>query len=93
LREPQETATVPKTARLTIRRWGNSLAVRIPAGVARSARFAVGQEVEIAVEAEGLTVKPVGPPRLTLAQKLEQFDPAKHGGEAMAADLVGAEII
>jgi hypothetical protein len=30
-------------------------------------------------------VKPVGDPKLTLAQKLAAFDPAQHGGEAMAA--------
>jgi antitoxin MazE len=82
-----------KAARLTIRQWGNSLAVRIPARVARAARFEVGQEVEVATHDGSVTVKPVGPRRLTLAQKLQQFDPAKHGGEAMAAEPVGAEII
>jgi antitoxin MazE len=81
-----------KAARLTIRQWGNSLAVRIPARVARAARFEVGQEVEVATHDGGVTVKPVGPRRLTLAQKLQQFDPAQHGGEAMATDPVGAEI-
>jgi antitoxin MazE len=35
-----------KTATLTIQQWGNSLAVRIPAPVARSAHFEVGLEVE-----------------------------------------------
>lgn len=30
---------MPKTATLTIQQWGNSLAVRIPAAVARSAHF------------------------------------------------------
>jgi antitoxin MazE len=29
-------------------------------------------------------IKPVGEPKLTLAQKLAAFDPARHGGEAMA---------
>lgn len=80
-----------KTARLTIQRWGNSLAVRIPAPVARLARFKLGQEVEIATQEDGVTVKPVGAPRLTLAQKLAQFDPLRHGGEAMAGGLAGLE--
>ncbi len=30
---------MPRNAKLTVQRWGNSLAVRIPAAVARSARF------------------------------------------------------
>jgi antitoxin MazE len=80
-----------KTATLTIQRWGNSLAIRIPAAVARSARFEVGQEVEITAEEIGVSVKPVGPRRLTLAEKLHQFDPATHGGEVMATGAVGAE--
>lgn len=81
-----------KAAKLTIQQWGNSLAVRIPAAVARSAHFSVGQPVEVLVENDGVMVKPVGEPKLSLAQKLALFDPAKHGGEAMATDRVGAEV-
>ncbi len=33
-----------------------------------------------------------GQPRLTLAQKLKALDPVLHGGEAMAAGRVGAEV-
>jgi antitoxin MazE len=82
-----------KTARLTIQQWGNSLAVRIPAQVARSAHFQVGQEVEVTAQESGVTVTPIGPRKLTLAQKLELFDPAVHGGEAMSTEPVGAEVI
>jgi antitoxin MazE len=81
-----------KTATLTIQQWGNSLAVRIPAAVARSAHFEVGLEVEVTTDEVGVTVKPVGPRKLTLAEKLDQFDPAKHGGEVMATDRIGAEV-
>ncbi len=81
-----------KAAKLTIQQWGNSLAVRIPSAVARSARFAVGQPVEMVVEDAVIMVRPVGEPKLTLAQKLALFDPAKHGGEVMATGRVGAEV-
>jgi antitoxin MazE len=81
-----------KIAKLTIQQWGNSLAVRIPSAVARSARFAVGQPVEVTVQDTGVVVKPVGEPKLTLAQKLALFDPSKHGGEVMATGRVGAEV-
>jgi len=33
-----------------IKRWGNSLAVRIPANLASEAQFAEGQEVDVQVE-------------------------------------------
>jgi len=80
-----------KRATLTVQQWGNSLAVRIPAAVARSARFVVGQPVELHVGEEGVLVKPAGRPKLTLAQKLAVFDPAQHGGEVMATYRIGAE--
>ena len=83
---------MPKTATLTIQQWGNSLAVRIPAAVARSAHFEVGQQVEVTTEEIGVSVKPVGARKLTLAEKLVQFDPAKHGGEAMETAPVGVEV-
>jgi antitoxin MazE len=84
---------MPKvTATLTIQKWGNNLAVRIPAAVARSARFALGQPVEVSAQKGGVVVRPVGRPKLTLTQKLTLFDPAKHGGEAMATGRVGREI-
>ena len=40
----------------------------------------------------GILLRPMGEPKLTLAQKLKAFDPAVHGGEAMASGLVGAEV-
>jgi antitoxin MazE len=80
-----------KGATLTVQRWGNSLAVRIPAAVARSARFRVGQPVEVSAQDSNVLVKPLGEPRLTLAQKLAAFDPALHGGEVMATRPVGNE--
>ena len=82
-----------KSARLSIQQWGNSLAVRIPAAVARSAHFAVGQQVEVSADETGVTVKSIGAPKLSLAQKLSLFDPAVHGGEVMATAPVGAEVI
>jgi antitoxin MazE len=82
-----------KTATLTVQQWGNSLAVRIPAAVARSARFKVGQPVEVSAQDSAVLVKPIGKPRSTLAQKLAAFDPGLHGGEAMGSTPVGAEVI
>jgi antitoxin MazE len=83
---------VTKTATLTVQQWGNSLAVRIPAAVARSARFKVGQPVEVSVQDSTVLVRPIGAPKTTLAQKLAVFDPALHGGEAMGGAPVGAEV-
>jgi antitoxin MazE len=82
-----------KSAILTIQQWGNSLAVRIPAAVARSARFSVGQPVEVSAQDSNVLVKAIGHPRLTLAQRLAAFDPALHAGEAMAYRPIGRETL
>ena len=79
-------------ARLTIQRWGNSLAVRIPAKVARAARLSEGQPVVVIAQDAGVAIKPVREPKLTLAQKLVRFDPKKHRGELMATRRAGAEV-
>lgn len=81
-----------KAATLKLQQWGNSLALRIPASIARSVRFAVGQPVEISVQDTSVLVKAVGRPKLTLAQKLIAFDPAQHSGEALATGRVGKEV-
>jgi antitoxin MazE len=80
------------TANQTIQEWGNGLAVRITSPVAKAARFTVGLPVVVEVVQEGILLRAVGKPKLTLAQKLKAFDPAVHGGEAMASGLVGAEV-
>ncbi len=81
-----------KSATLTVQQWGNSLAVRIPAAIARAARFKVGQPVEVSAQDSNVLVKAVGQPQLSLSQKLAAFDPALHGGEAMETRPMGREI-
>ena len=78
---------------MTVQQWGNSLAVRIPAAVARSARFRVGQPVEVSAQDSSVLVKALGEPKLTLAQKLAAFDPALHSGEVIATRPVGNEAL
>ena len=81
-----------KTATLTLQRWGNSLAARIPSSIARSAGFRVGQPVEVSVQDSTVRVVAAGEPRLTLKQKLARFDPERHGGEALATSRAGNEV-
>jgi antitoxin MazE len=88
-----ESMTTGVKVEQTVQEWGNGLGVRITAPVARAARFARGLPVTVEVVAEGILVRPAATrPRLTLAQKLRAFDPARHGGEAMADARTGAEV-
>lgn len=79
-------------AELTVQNWGNNLAVRIPAAVARAVRLVRGQSVTIEAVDGQIVVRPhAGLPRLTLEQMVKAFDPQLHGGEVMADTPRGAE--
>lgn len=76
---------------LDIKQWGNNLGVRLPAAVAREARLRVDQRVRVSVEDGHVVISPVADAPLTLHQRLALFDPARHGGEAMVSQRIGAE--
>ncbi len=76
---------------LDIKHWGNNLGVRLPAAVAKAARLHADQRVQVSVEDGRVIITPLDEGPLTLEQRLARFDPARHGGEVMAAAPVGAE--
>ena len=76
---------------LDIKPWGNNLGVRLPAAVARAAHLSANQRVRITVEDGRVIITPHGQRALSLAERLALFDPAVHGGEAMATPRVGRE--
>jgi antitoxin MazE len=83
--------SMPKSATLKIQRWGNSLAVRIPSEVARSAKLSAGQPVEVSVQEVGVAIVPIGPREMSLLERLHAFDPLLHGGEALVTRRIGNE--
>ena len=82
---------VSKVAHLSVQKWGNSLAVRIPATIARGAHFHIGTLVELTIQDNGVFVRPTGGHKLSLEERLKSFDPLKHGGEVMASPSIGME--
>ena len=77
---------------LDIKRWGNSLGVRLPAGVARKANLHADQRVRITVDGNYVIISPVLDAPLTLEQRLAVYDPKRHGGEEMiTTEKLGAE--
>lgn len=84
-------ATTP--SRQALRRWGNSLGIRLPASIAREAQLQVDQAVELSVVEGGVMIRPVQR-RLSLAERLAAYEPmAGEPTEAMAFRPVGAEVI
>lgn len=76
---------------LDIKQWGNNLGVRLPAAVARAAHLHADQRVRVSVEDGTVVIRAVGEAPLSLEQRLERFDPTKHGGEVMDSPMMGAE--
>ncbi|MBA3755189.1 MAG: AbrB/MazE/SpoVT family DNA-binding domain-containing protein [Nitrosomonas sp.] len=77
---------------LDIKQWGNNLGVRLPAAIAREAQVHADQQVKLTVSGGQIIITPVQEKPLTLEQRLAQYDPAQHGGEAMTpAQRLGAE--
>ncbi|MDO9265104.1 MAG: AbrB/MazE/SpoVT family DNA-binding domain-containing protein [Desulfosalsimonadaceae bacterium] len=76
---------------LDIKKWGNSLGVRLPVAIAQAARLHVDQRVHLSVEEGAIIIRPEQCPGLSLEERLSRFDPARHGGETMQTRAVGAE--
>jgi antitoxin MazE len=69
--------------------WGNGLALRLTEPMAKIAGVAEGSPVRVTVKPGRIVIDTEVEP--TLDQMLAAFDPAKHGGEAMAGRPVGKE--
>jgi antitoxin MazE len=59
-------------ALLQVKRWGNSLAVRIPAGLADTLHLQEDTDIEISAEDGALVIKPAGVKKFSMARFLEE---------------------
>lgn len=79
---------------LDIKRWGNSLGVRLPVAIAKIANLHLDQKVRLSAEKGKVIISPIVNEFATLEQRLARFDPDIHNGEAMQISaLMGAEKI
>jgi len=77
---------------LDIKQWGNNLGVRLPATIAREAHLHAHQRVRIAVVDGQIIITPMPDKPLTLEERLNAYDPERHGGELMTTtQRLGAE--
>ena len=66
---------VQLTKMQTISKWGNSLAVRIPAGTADSLGLSAGSEVDLKVKAGALVMSPARKRRYELRELVDRITP------------------
>lgn len=77
--------------RVAVRKWGNSLALRIPKAFADGARIESGSEVELSLEEGRLVVTPLSPAE-TLASLLAQVTDDNRHAEVVTGPAVGEEV-
>jgi antitoxin MazE len=76
----------------SIKPWGNSLGLRLPAVIAKAVGLHADQCVKISTKGQTVIITPCEQKPLSLEERLARFDPARHGGEVMNTDNpLGAE--
>ncbi|MEA5443551.1 AbrB/MazE/SpoVT family DNA-binding domain-containing protein [Cyanobium gracile] len=75
-----------------VQKWGNSLGVRIPRGLAEQIGLGAGTEVSLSAKDGELVVKPSLPTRLSLDDLLEEVTAANLHSSVDTGEAVGLEI-
>ena len=75
-----------------IKKWGNSLALRIPKLLAEQLDIKTDTEVEIAVEDGQMVIKPLSEPTLTLEELLAQITDENLHEEVETGTADGGEV-
>ena len=76
----------------SVRRWGNSLALRIPRAYAAETHLSEGSEVELTLQSGALLVEPVRPKRRELSALLRKITPRNVHGATATGRPVGREV-
>ena len=75
-----------------VQKWGNSLGVRIPRGLAEEVGLGAGSEVSLSAKDGELVVKPSIPARLSLDDLLAEVSEENLHSSIDTGSAVGAEI-
>jgi antitoxin MazE len=74
-----------------VQKWGNSLGVRIPRGLADELGLGAGTEVSLTAKDGELVLRPSLPSRLRLADLLAGITPENIHASVDTGDAVGSE--
>ncbi|SDP83224.1 AbrB/MazE/SpoVT family DNA-binding domain-containing protein [Phyllobacterium sp. OV277] len=79
--------------RVTVKKWGNSASVRIPAAVMAAARLELDTLVDVREEEGLIIIEPVRQVEYDLDQLIEGITPENIHSEADFGDPVGKEAL
>ena len=77
----------------TVQKWGNSLAVRIPAALAGQLEMSEGSPVVMSVQDDALVLRPKSRRKYSLEQLLKRCGPKRLHQETDFGPDVGREVI
>ncbi len=77
----------------TVKKWGNSAAVRLPASVMAEAKLEIDQAIEVRVEDGRVVIEPVATPEFTLDKLLAGMTSANLHEEEDFGGAVGREAL
>lgn len=77
----------------TVRKWGNSAAVRLPASVMQAARLQLDAAVEVREEDGRIVIEPVRSMETSLSDLLDRITDANTHGEVDYGAPVGKEAL
>jgi antitoxin MazE len=78
--------------RTRIQKWGNSLGMRIPKGLAEEAGLEAGSFVDIKVKGGDLIVRPARRRKYRLSDLVKKIDSKNVHKEVQTGDAVGKEV-
>ncbi|MBF0852305.1 MULTISPECIES: AbrB/MazE/SpoVT family DNA-binding domain-containing protein [Gluconobacter] len=76
----------------TVRKWGNSAAIRLPANILEAAHLHVNQAVDVREEDGRIVIQPVRPATLSLEALTAAITDDNRHGEVSFGSGVGGEI-
>lgn len=79
--------------RVTVKKWGNSASVRIPASVMEAAHLTLDEVVDIREEGGNIVIEPVRPRRYDLAELLAGITPENLHAEVDFGGPLGKEAL
>lgn len=78
---------------VTMRKWGNSIGVRIPAGILTELNLSAEKKVDVRAEAGRIIIEPIIETQETLEQLLGQITPDNLHSEIDFGQPVGKELL
>jgi len=76
----------------TIKKWGNSLALRIPKLFAINANLKINKTVDISIDKDSIIIRPIGEKEYSLKKLLRSVSKNNLHGEFDTGAPVGKEI-